>query len=149
MRRVVVVLMLSALTLPALAADGMVRVESAYSVSKTSERLVAALERAGMTVMAQVDHADNAQSVGKSLRPTQLVIFGNPRVGTPLMRCSQTAAIDLPQKALIWEDAESDVWLGYNSPDYLQARHAITGCDDTLARIEQALAKFARAAAGD
>lgn len=149
MRRLVFGLILSVLAPAAVAADGMIRVESEYSVPETAERLVGALEDAGMTVMARVDHAANAESVDRSLRPTRVVIFGNPAAGTPLMRCSQTTAIDLPQKALIWEDVDGTVWLGYNSPDYLQERHAISGCEEQLAGVEQALAKFALAATGE
>ncbi len=149
MRRFVLGLILSVLAPAAVAADGMIRVESEYSVAETADRLVGALEDAGMTVMARVDHAANAGSVDLSLRPTRVVIFGNPAAGTPLMQCSQTTAIDLPQKALIWEDADGTVWLGYNSPDYLQERHAISGCDEQLAGVEQALAKFALAATAE
>lgn len=149
MRTLVIGLLCSVLALPAVAADGVVRVESEFPVPETEKRLVNALEEAGMTVMARVDHAANAETVDMSLRPTRLVIFGNPAAGTPLMQCSQTTAIDLPQKALIWEDGDGTVWLGYNSPDYLQGRHAISGCDEQLASVKQALAGFARTATGN
>jgi uncharacterized protein (DUF302 family) len=149
MRGFVIGVVCSVLALPAVAAEGMARVESEHSVPETAERLVDALEEAGLTIMAQVDHAANADSVDMSLRPTQVVIFGNPAAGTPLMQCSQSIAIDLPQKALIWEDADGAVWLGYNDPDYLRERHAITGCEEQLSGVEQALAKFAQAATGE
>lgn len=149
MRPFVIGLICSVLAFPAVAGDGMVRVESEFPVPDTEKRLVNALDEAGMTVMARVDHAANAETVDMSLRPTRLVIFGNPTAGTPLMQCSQTSAIDLPQKALIWEDADGTVWLGYNSPDYLQERHAISGCDEQLAGVKQALARFARTATGN
>lgn len=84
---------------------GWSRVESEFPVPETEKRLVNALEEAGMTVMARVDHAANAETVDMSLRPTRLVVFGNPTAGTPLMQCSRTTAIDLPQKALIWRMA--------------------------------------------
>ena len=79
-------------------------------------------------------------------RPTQLVIFGNPKVGAPLMQCAQSVAIDLPQKALITQDAQGRVWLSYNDPAYLRQRHHIEGCKPVLAKVSGALAKFARAA---
>lgn len=146
MLRFTVTLMLLAMVTAAAAGDGLVRMESRHSVQGTADRLVEVLEEKGMTVMARVDHAANAARADMSLRPTQLVIFGNPKVGTPLMQCSQSIAIDLPQKALIWEDAEGEVWLAYNEPEYLEYRHGVVGCDQVLKNVEQALAGFARAA---
>jgi uncharacterized protein (DUF302 family) len=84
--------------------------------------------------------------VGKDLRPTELVIFGNPRIGTVLMQCSQSVAIDLPQKALIWKDESGQVWLSYNNPQYLVKRHGIEGCEETVVKITQALRRFAQIA---
>jgi uncharacterized protein (DUF302 family) len=75
-----------------------------------------------------------------------VVIFGNPKVGTPLMQCAQSVAIDLPQKALVWEDSDGTVWLGYNDPDYLKQRHSIEGCDQVIEKVKGALAGFAKAA---
>ncbi len=133
---------------PALAGanDGMINVKSVHDVAATESRLVQALEGKGMTVFARIDHAEGAASVDKALRPTRLVVFGNPKAGTPLMQCRQSAAIDLPQKALIWEDSEGTVWLGYNDPEYLKQRHDIEGCDQVIKKIEGALAGFAKAA---
>ncbi|MBW0147988.1 DUF302 domain-containing protein [Marinobacter sp. CAU 1620] len=128
------------------AADGLIAVKSSYSVPATADKLVAALEEKGMRVMNRIDHAAGAEAAGSYLRPTELVIFGNPTVGTPLMRCAQSVAADLPQKALIWEDEDGQVWLGYNDPAYLKARHGIEGCDEVLANITGALARFAEAA---
>ena len=102
-----------------------------------------------MTVFRRVDHAAGAEEVGQELGPTELVIFGNPKVGTPLMRCGRTVAIDLPQKALIWEDDSGAVLFAYNSPQYLAKRHGIEGCDEVIAKIEKALANFARAATAE
>ncbi|QSP95469.1 DUF302 domain-containing protein [Marinobacter salinisoli] len=138
-----------ALSVPVLAqaADGLIVIKSSHSVADTTEKLVSALQAKGMMVMNRIDHAAGAGSVGAELRPTELVIFGNPEVGTPLMQCSQSVAVDLPQKALIWEDENGQVWLGYNDPEYLKARHGIEGCDDLLAKIETALDNFASAAA--
>ena len=128
------------------AAEGTITVKSAHDVHATADRLQQALEAKGMTLFARIDHAEGAKKVGKDLRPTELVIFGNPKVGTPLMQCGQSVAIDLPQKALVWEDADGQVWFTYNSPAYLQRRHAIEGCEQVLDKIDKALGNFAKAA---
>jgi uncharacterized protein (DUF302 family) len=131
---------------PALAGNGLITVKSNHDVEKTADRLENALKSKGMTVFARINHAEGARKVGKQLRPTQLVIFGNPKVGTPLMQCSQSIAIDLPQKALIWEDDKGQAWLSYNDPDYLAERHAINACGEVLAKVRKALQNFAKAA---
>lgn len=125
---------------------GIVRQQSAYSVDETAQRLLTMLEEKGLTHFATIDHSAGAQRVGQSLRPTVLVVFGNPKAGTPLMRCTQEVGLDLPQKALIYEDAEQNVWLSYNDPAYLAKRHNIEGCDKPLANITRALAAFSTAA---
>ena len=122
-----------------LADRGIVAQESPYSVGETADRLAAQIEQRGLTLFARVDHEAGARSVDLDLRPTQLIIFGNPQVGTPLMQCTQSVAIDLPQKALIWEDETGQVWLGYNDPSYLMDRHTLTGCETVIERIEGAL----------
>ena len=127
-------------------ADGMVTTQSKYSVAMTADKLVSTLKSKGMTVMNRINHTEGANNVGLELRPTEVVIFGNPKVGTPLMQCAQSVAIDLPQKALIWEDGEGTVWLGYNDPEYLKQRHSIGGCDEVIEKIDGALAGFAKAA---
>ncbi|MDJ0704076.1 MAG: DUF302 domain-containing protein [Leptolyngbyaceae cyanobacterium MO_188.B28] len=129
-----------------LADRGIVAQQSPYSVEETANRLVAQIEQRGLTLFAQIDHETGARSVDLDLRPTQLVIFGNPRVGTPLMQCNQGVAIDLPQKALIWEDETGQVWLGYNNPNYLMERHTLTGCETVIERIEGALSGLTSAA---
>lgn len=129
-----------------LAAEGMVTVKSQHSAKETADKLENVLNQKGMTVFKRVNHTEGAKKAGLDLRPTELVIFGNPKVGTPLMQCAQTVAIDLPQKALIWEDADGQVWLGYNEPEFLRERHDIEGCDAVLKKIEGALGKFAEAA---
>ena len=125
---------------------GIVHVKSSYDVGNTADKLEAVLKNKGMTVFARIDHALGAEKVGKNLRDTQLVIFGNPKVGTPLMQCAQSVALDLPQKALIWQDEQGQVWLSYNDPSYLAQRHNIQGCDAVLKKVSGALAKFAKAA---
>ena len=99
-----------------------------------------------MTVFIRINHGEGAEKVGKRLRPTELIIFGNPKVGTPLMQCGQSVAIDLPRKALIWEDEAGQVWLSYNDPKYLARRHGIKGCDEVIKKIEDALGNFVKTA---
>ena len=129
----------------AMAADGVIDVKSAHSVKATADRLEKVLKSKGMTVFARIDHAAGAKKVGKELAPTELVIFGNPKVGTPLMQCAHSVAIDLPQKALIWQDKGGQVWLSYNDPNYLAKRHAIKDCA-VVNKIVNALGNFAKAA---
>ena len=147
MRKTILTLILTSLfASSAWATEGMISVKSAHSVAATADRLENILNGKGMTVFARIDHAAGAAKVGKTLPPTQLVIFGNPKVGTPLMQCSQSIAIDLPQKALIWQDESGQVWLSYNDPQYLALRHDTQGCDAVLKKVAMALGKFANKA---
>ena len=147
MRKFFLTLILSALfASPAFATEGMISVKSAHTVAVTADRLEKILGSKGMTVFKRIDHAAGAKKVGKTLRPTELVVFGNPKVGTPLMLCSQSVAIDLPQKALIWQDEAGQVWLSYNDPQYLALRHNIQGCDEVLKKVAGALGNFAKKA---
>lgn len=127
------------------AADGLVAVKSAQSVKETMNRLEEIVKQRGLNVFARIDHAAGAAKVGKSLRPTELLIFGNPQGGTPLMECAQTAGIDLPLKALAWEDASKQVWLGYNDPAYLAQRHGIANCP-AVEKLRKALSGISEAA---
>ena len=129
-----------------LAADGLITVKSSHDVPTTVEKLVAVLESKGMNVFGQVNHGAGAKKAGLELRPTELVIFGNPKVGTPLMKCSQSIAIDLPQKMLAWQDEDGTVYLSYNDPMHLKSRHTTEGCDEVFAKVSGALGKFAAAA---
>ena len=138
-------LLLMAFSVPA--DEGLVNVPSQFSVEETLKRFEKAAKDAGMKIFTQVDHAKGAEKVGMSLRPTRLIIFGNPKVGTPLMLCSHSIAIDLPQKALIWEDDSGQVWFSYNDPQFLALRHNTQGCDAVLQKVAGALANFAKAAA--
>ena len=126
------------------AADGLIAVKSPYGPRETMDRLEVVLKEKGMTVFARVDHAAGAAKIGKQLRPTEVLIFGNPQGGTPFMECSQTVGIELPQKALVWEDASGTVWLGYNDPTYLADRHGAAQCP-VVANLKQALAGIAQA----
>lgn len=128
---------------------GLIQVRSEFTVEETSDRLAALLAERRLNVFAQVDHAENAATVGKELRPTELFIFGNPAVGTPLMQCNQSVAIDLPQKMLIWQAADEQVWLAYNDPDYLMARHGLADCEPVIDRISQVLEDIAHRATQD
>ena len=105
--------------------NGMIHLSSPYSVPETLARLESILRSRGITVFARIDHSGEAEKVSMKMHPTQLIIFGSPKGGTPVMLASPTAAIDLPLKALVWEDAGGKVWLSYNSADYLKQRHNI------------------------
>ena len=126
--------------------DGMQVVASDHDVATTADRLVSILEDKGMTVYARIDHAAGAVEADMELAPTQLVIFGNPHIGTRLMQCDRRAGIDLPVKVLIWEDKDG-VHLGYNSAKYLAKRHDLRTCGTALGRIAHAIASFVHNAA--
>ena len=104
---------------------GIVDIPSRYSVSETLARLQSLLKEKGVTVFALIDHSGEAAKAGLEMRPTQLLIFGSPKAGTPVMVAAPSVAIDLPLKALAWQDAQGKVWLSYNAPEYLQQRHDI------------------------
>jgi uncharacterized protein (DUF302 family) len=143
----ILIILLLPIAVPVLADVGVITVKSEYSVEETANRLDSILRSKGMTVVARMNHAEAAMKVGMTLRPTELLIFGNPKVGTPLMLCEQRVALDLPQKALIWEDASGAVWISYNDPRYLAERHGIDECEEILAKIDSALRTFTAAAA--
>ena len=105
--------------------NGIIHLSSPHSVAETLKRLENALHAAFSDRPSRIDHSGEAEKVGLKMRPTQLLIFGSPKAGTPLMVASPTLAIDLPLKALAWEDSDGKVWLSYNSPGYLKQRHAI------------------------
>ncbi len=124
--------------------DRLVTVESKYDVGTTADRLESILQQKGMTLFNRINHTAAAYDVGITLRPTELIIFGNPRIGGQLMQCKQTVAIDLPQKILIWADDQSRVWVTYNDPRVIAQRHQLKGCDAILTRVDQALAAIVR-----
>lgn len=129
-----------------MAAQGVVQYESQYSVKETADRFEAIAKKKGLNVFARVDHQANAVGADMELRPTELIIFGNPKVGTPLMQCAQSVAIDLPQKVLVTQDEDEKVWLSYNDPSYLKQRHDIKGCDKVLTKITNVLSALSKAA---
>jgi len=124
---------------------GIVSISSSNSVDETVRKFEAILEAKGVKLFALIDHSGEAEKVGMPMRPTKLLIFGNPKAGTPLMVASPSIAIDLPLKVLVWEDANSKVWISYNSPAYLLARHSLpTQLAQNIAVVE-ALAAAAAA----
>jgi len=127
--------------------NGLITVASPVSVRETVDRLIAFAASHGLTVFARIDHADGAAKVGMPLRPTELVIFGNPKGGTPLMQDRQTAGIDLPIKALAWEDADHKVWLSYNDAAWIARRHGLGAASaEAVKAIAAGLAAAAKAA---
>lgn len=129
------------------ASEGVIQVESAQGVAATADKLEQVLLSKGMKIMARVPHSISAAGVGIELRDTELLIFGNTKAGSPLMKCQQLIALDLPQKALVYADEAGKTWIAYNDPMYLKARHQVEGCDKPLEKISGALAKFTAAAA--
>jgi len=139
-------LMIFFIAVPAAASDGLVNVPSTFNVEETADRMESVLREKGMTIFNRIKHSEGAANVGIELRKTELIIFGNPKVGSPFMKCQQSVAIDLPQKALIWEDDNAKVWISYNDPRYLEKRHNIIGCEEVILKIEKALAGIAKSA---
>lgn len=128
-----------------IASDGLIAVKSPHSAKVTMDRLEDIVKKRGLNVFVRVDHAAGAAGVGKTLRPTEVLIFGNPQGGTPFMECAQAVGIDLPLKALVWEDASSQVWLGYNDPAWLAKRHGAANCP-AVGNLSKALEGIAGAA---
>jgi uncharacterized protein (DUF302 family) len=108
-----------------MADKGMVHLNSAHSVPETMARLKSLVTARGMTILAHIDHSGDAAKVGLKMQPAQLLIFGNPKAGTPLMVAAPTLALDLPLKALVWAGPDGRVWLSFNTPEYLQQRHNV------------------------
>jgi uncharacterized protein (DUF302 family) len=105
--------------------NGMIHLSSAHTVLETLSRLEKIVQAKGLTIFAQIDHSGEAAKAGLTMQPTKLLLFGNAKSGTPLMVASPSIAIDLPLKALVWQDEDDHVWLSYNSPEYLKERHKI------------------------
>jgi uncharacterized protein (DUF302 family) len=131
----------------AMATDGLTTIQSSFGPQDTVRRLEAAVKAKGMTIFARIDHAAGAEEVGLALRPTELLIFGNAKGGTPLMQSDQTTGIDLPLKALVWQDAAGTTWLSYNDPSWLAKRHGMRAdVEPTVKAIAAALAAVATTA---
>ena len=129
-------------------ANGIVTIESAHDAPTTIDRLEAAVEGAGATVFARIDHAAGAEKAGMPLRPTILLIFGNPKLGTPALQAAQTMGMDLPLRVVAWEDETGSVFLSYTDPAQMFARHGIAADHPTVAKMSAALEKLTEAAAG-
>ncbi len=151
MRRLFLVLFTLVIVSPAIQAgdvDGLIVKKSNYSVSETITRLENALKKKGITVALRWSHDSKAKAVGIPLRPTELLIFGNPKLGSNMFTSKQTAGIDLPMKALAWEDEKGNVWLGYNDPKYIASRHGITDRGEVVKKMSGALNKMSDIAIG-
>ena len=119
--------------MPSLPDNGLAHLSSPYAFAETIKRLESLLQAQGLTVFCRIDHSGAAEKAGLKMHPTQVIVFGSPKGGTPLMIASPTVAIDLPLKALIWEDGAGKAWISYNAPEYLKQRHDIP--DELLKNI--------------
>jgi uncharacterized protein (DUF302 family) len=127
--------------------EGLTTIASSHNPEETINRLEAEIGAKGMTVFARIDHAAGAAEVGLTLAPTELIVFGNARGGTPLMQSVQTVGIDLPLKALVWKDATGKTWLSYNEPSWIARRHGVADAEQVVRKMAAALSAMARTAA--
>ena len=125
------------------AGEGLVSVDSSTGAKETADRVERLVKERGMTLVTRIDHAKAARTVGMDLRPTEVLIFGNPRAGTPLMLCKQETGIDLPLKVLVWQDEAGTVKIGYTDPAELKGRYGIRGCDEVLRKMSAFLKALA------
>jgi len=136
------------------ASDGLSSIEGLTSIpgslgpKETMDRLEAEIRAKGLTIFARIDHAAGAAEVGLPLAPTNVIIFGNARGGTPLMQSAQTVGIDLPLKILVWQDAANNTWLSYNEPRWIAQRHGVADVESTIDKMADLLAAIAREASG-
>ena len=126
--------------------EGLLSIRSMFGPNETMDRLEAAIRAQGMKVFARIDHAAGASEAGLELRPTEVIIFGNARGGTPLMQSVQTIGIDLPLKALVWEDASGTTWLSYNEPSWIAQRHGVANAEPVVSKMSAALSAMSRKA---
>jgi len=136
------------------ASDGLSSIEGLTSIpgslgpKETMDRLEAEIRAKGLTIFARIDHAAGAAEVGLPLAPTNVIIFGNARGGTPLMQSAQTVGIDLPLKILVWQDAANNTWLSYNEPRWIAQRHGVADVESTIDKMADLLAALTREASG-
>ena len=154
MKKTIIFALAFLLIQPALASDeesveGLVVTPSHYSVKQTLDRLETILKKKGITIALRWSHDAKAKSVGIPLRPTELLIFGNPKLGSHMFTSEQTAGIDFPLKALAWQDEDGKVWLGYNDPEYIAERHHIENRDEVVTKMRGALETFSKYATGN
>ena len=128
--------------------EGLTTIPSSFGPKETMDRLEAEISAKGMTVFARIDHGAGAADAGLELRPSNLIIFGNARGGTPLMQASQTSGIDLPLKALVWQDAAGKTWLSYNEPSWIVQRHGLAVTAEIVDKMAAALSAISRKAGG-
>jgi uncharacterized protein (DUF302 family) len=126
---------------------GLTSIQSSFGPKETMDRLETEIRARGLTIFARIDHAAGAAEVGLELRPTELFIFGNARGGTPLMQSVQTVGIDLPLKALVWQDAAGKTWISYNEPKWIVQRHGVANAEPIVTRMTDQLSAIANAAA--
>jgi uncharacterized protein (DUF302 family) len=152
MSRLVTAVSLAVCILPALATesvamDSMVTVPSAHTARASIDRLETLAKARGLNIFARIDHAAGARSVGETLRPTELLILGHPKGGTPLMQCAQTYAIDLPMRVLAWEDETGQHWLGYKRPALSGKTQSVPACEEPLKKLTRAIDTLVQEAA--
>lgn len=147
MRVMMALLLALALPFPSAYAEELAVKPSKHTVKETVDRLTSVLKEKGITPAARIDHAAAAKAAGQPLRPTEVLLFGNPKLGTPLMQTNRHTAIDLPMRVLVWEDDAGNVWIGYAPPSDLKARYKLDGRDEILKTLAGALEAFTNAAA--
>jgi uncharacterized protein (DUF302 family) len=146
--RIVAAALLLLLSATSAFSENLVALESKYDVKETLDRLAAELDKRGIKVAARIDHAAGAKAVGLELPPTEVLMFGNPKLGTPLMQSAPAIGIDLPMKVLAWQDKAGKVWIGYTAPEALKARHGISDRDELFKSMAAALDGLAKSASG-
>jgi len=152
MKKIAIGLILMIVSVSAFAVEeneGLISKKSKYSVHETIDRLEKVLKEKGITIALRWDHAQKAKDVGIPLRPTELLVFGNPKLGSHFFTSNQTAGIDLPLKMLAYKDAKGQVWLVYNDPKYIAERHHITDRNEVVAKMSKALDNFSNVATGN
>src|SRR3981081_2700691 len=127
--------------------EGLTSLQSRFGPKETMDRLQAEIRAQGMTVFARIDHAAGAAEVGLTLRATELIIFGNAHGGTPLIQAAQTTGIDLPLKALVWEDASGKTWISYNEASWIVQRHSVANAEQVVSKMAATLSAISRTAA--
>ncbi|MCK5819933.1 MAG: DUF302 domain-containing protein [Psychromonas sp.] len=133
-------------SLPTFASNGIIKIKSQFNVKTTADKFEKILNKKGMTIFKIIHHSENATKIGATLRDSQLIIFGNPKAGSSLMECEQSIGIDLPLKALIWQDSKNDVWISYNDIVYLKDRHKVKGCDKIILKVSKILENISNSA---
>lgn len=146
--RSIAIAMCAALAASTAHADSLVKSESKFGVQETIDRLAAGLEKKGIKVAARIDHAAAAKAAGMELPPTQVLLFGNPKLGTPLMQSNPEIGIDLPMRVLAWQDKAGKVWLGYTAPEMIKGRYGITDRDEIFSTMRAALTGLTKDAGG-